>query len=187
MATRGVNFVETSYKDAQRFLQAFERALIASGSISGACKHIGITRRWYYNQVGSDCEIGRGLEYIVKNARINGDAEKQPRRKVNRRARHGTKYLYLIHETALDCYKIGVATDVSARFAVMDSSCPQDMQVVDSVMVNDAYEKEEELHLRYLGKRVKGEWFALDEHDVKEIITHFRKWEEKKSTQPKMS
>lgn len=85
--------------------------------------------------------------------------------------------IYLIKSKEDNYYKIGRATDVSQRLASLETGTPFDLELVFSQEVNDAVKVEQDLHLMFSSKRVKGEWFRLTPQDaevIKDYIINFK-------------
>jgi len=73
-------------------------------------------------------------------------------------------YVCIDHNTGL--YKIGKSRSPSFREKTLQSEKPS----IEMIMTMDSdYEKT--LHAKYSAKRVRGEWFRLDEEDVRQIKT----------------
>jgi len=47
--------------------------------------------------------------------------------------------------------------------------------LIYSFFSDNALDDEKELHIRFGGKRVKGEWFNLDQNDIEWIKEHYKK------------
>lgn len=73
----------------------------------------------------------------------------------------------------LECggkYKIGLSNNVERRRKELDNK-PFPVNIVyKSKMIDDSYETEQEIHKMYESKKIYGEWFDLDELDIKRII-----------------
>lgn len=84
-------------------------------------------------------------------------------------------FVYLIHAIGTDYYKIGRTSKTpEKRMRGMQTGCPHELEVVDSLKTEYAEEKEERLHARYSDKREQGEWFSLSDEEVTEIREDFR-------------
>jgi hypothetical protein len=103
----------------------------------------------FYRQL-SDGEIERYTEWA-----------KTRKRDLRGRSRRG--YVYLI-KSYDDFYKIGQATNPKAR--VLSFQLPYKPKLIHTIPVSDMDWSERYLHRRFAGKRVDGEWFALDSQDV---------------------
>lgn len=84
-------------------------------------------------------------------------------------------YVYLVRAETGE-YKIGYSMDVENRIKAFSVQPPFDYQLVHSIPVDDMIQAEAALHKRFSGKRIKGEWFALEDGDVEEImqLSHFK-------------
>jgi len=80
-----------------------------------------------------------------------------------------TEYLYLIRAGIYT--KIGVAKDPEKRLVAISTGCPFKPEIVATKQFGKlCYLVERYLHIQYADKCTNGEWFALDEADVKTII-----------------
>lgn len=79
-------------------------------------------------------------------------------------------YIYVIK--AGGRYKIGKAKELKDRVKTHQTSSPYETELVVGVVVEDYTKVERELHDLFAEKRVKGEWFTLDETDIKTIREH---------------
>lgn len=72
-------------------------------------------------------------------------------------------YVYAIRALGTPYVKIGVAEDVEARLAALQTGTPLELAILHEVEmgVRD-YELEELMHTRYAEMRVRGEWFAVE-------------------------
>lgn len=81
-------------------------------------------------------------------------------------------YVYLI-KAANGLVKIGVTRDINKRFSKIKSGSPIDVELIGSVLTATGRELERRLHQEFEAKRIRGEWFALDDQDVNRIL---EKW-----------
>jgi hypothetical protein len=65
-----------------------------------------------------------------------------------------------------DIYKIGKSNNVPRRFKRFEVKLPFDIDLIHVIACSDYHKAERRLHEQFAGKRVAGEWFALDEADV---------------------
>lgn len=76
-------------------------------------------------------------------------------------------YTYVIWAEYTDRFKIGTTRrDPVTRAKEIDAGCPFHVRIVGLF----ADERERDLHMRYAQYRVKGEWFALPESAVWELL-----------------
>ena len=77
-------------------------------------------------------------------------------------------YIYLLH--CEGWYKIGRTTQKPEdRMAQIDTAMPFETTLIHAISVEDSGAVEQRLHAKFSDKRWKGEWFKLDEADVKYI------------------
>lgn len=81
-------------------------------------------------------------------------------------------FIYLIR-AANGLVKIGRSVNVQKRFEVLNSTSPIPLELLEFWPVDDAVSVEAKLHDRYVDKRIRGEWFALDENDIADIANKF--------------
>lgn len=79
------------------------------------------------------------------------------------------RYIYLVKEEFLGLVKIGVASNLRARLAVMRTNCPQELKLLHFVKTKNAYKIEKVLHENHLEYHYSGEWFDLDNEQINEI------------------
>ena len=81
-------------------------------------------------------------------------------------------YVYLMHDTANGYYKIGISNKPYYREKTLQSEKPTiELIASKKFPVRKIAESiEKSLHSVYDDKRLRGEWFELDENDVKNII-----------------
>ena len=78
------------------------------------------------------------------------------------------EHVYLIK--CGDIYKIGRAVNPKARLKDIQIMNPYECVLVFSKQVSNAPTQERQLHKQYAHKRKHGEWFCLDDNDVKTIM-----------------
>jgi hypothetical protein len=77
-------------------------------------------------------------------------------------------YIYLLHDPANNVYKIGKAKNVKSRFgSIKTGNINVELITNTSIAVNQKHE--DELHRMFKDKRIGGEWFDLDETDIKNV------------------
>lgn len=76
-------------------------------------------------------------------------------------------YVYLIR-SASGHYKIGHSQNPNGRVAAL--STPFDLELIHVMPSNDPRWGESMLHRHFASKRVRGEWFMLDQQDVASIL-----------------
>lgn len=66
-------------------------------------------------------------------------------------------------------YKIGKTTNLRARLSQLTPKLPFEVELIHTIKTEDIDSLEEFLHEQFAGKRVNGEWFRLDENDIKAL------------------
>lgn len=78
--------------------------------------------------------------------------------------------VYVIHESLnLMACKIGVTTDIAARFSAMQVCTWRELTLAYSVRletVDDAMKIESVAHAEFMDKRLRGEWFEITPEDA---------------------
>jgi hypothetical protein len=76
--------------------------------------------------------------------------------------------IYLFGNEHFKWYKIGTSQNIERRFRVVARDAPFPLALVKTWELNRRIRKriERALHSRFAPKRIKGEWFALDECDL---------------------
>lgn len=82
----------------------------------------------------------------------------------------GFVYLMTVSAGGEAWYKIGRASRVKDRLAVVQSGCPWAVSVVSEWLVADAARTEKMLHAMFSDRRGIGEWFMLSASDVAKIM-----------------
>lgn len=126
--------------------------------------------------------MGKGLLGVGRGARIEPlahswhedafysvEGEAPPVPSPQRPGRPGWIYL-LRAENGL--YKIGMAKELDRRVVQIGIQVPFSVELVHSVEVRDRVLTEALYHERFRNKRVKGEWFRLDEEDLEWLKAH---------------
>lgn len=78
--------------------------------------------------------------------------------------------VYIIWSRDTGTYKIGYsrAKNAKSRLEAVKTGHPFSLQLVREWTVNNPRKLEERLHARFSAKRIRGEWFSLDESDLTE-------------------
>ena len=79
-------------------------------------------------------------------------------------------YIYLIK--CNEFYKIGRTANLDKRFEIFQIGCPYPLLIYFAGKVPNAIESEEYLHYIFEKKRVRGEWFKLDDSDLLKAIRY---------------
>lgn len=88
-------------------------------------------------------------------------------------------YVYLVK---LDKhYKIGIAQDPKSRLKEF-TLLPYELEYITTAYVNNYAQVEKDLHEKYKSYRVRGEWFELNNQQVKEIVDLLKTIEIKNKT-----
>jgi hypothetical protein len=63
-------------------------------------------------------------------------------------------------------YKIGKARNVDSRYKLLKIQLPFSVELIHTIYSNDYTLAEKQIHQKFVGKQVNGEWFTLTESDV---------------------
>jgi hypothetical protein len=85
-------------------------------------------------------------------------------------ARSKTGVVYLLKSG--DYYKIGKSQDFPRRRIQLDTQLPEKSILLATIRAPDIQEEEHWWHTHFAEKRLNGEWFALDESDIKEFQSY---------------
>lgn len=75
--------------------------------------------------------------------------------------------VYLLKSNGL--YKIGITQNLEARIASLQTGSPDTIEVIHTIKTSNMTMLENELHNKFESKRVRGEWFKLNDWDVEYI------------------
>ena len=76
-------------------------------------------------------------------------------------------YVYLILKENSNHYKIGVSNNPNTRLNQLQTANSTPLLLVDKFKTNFSFKLEKYVHRNYAEKQTIGEWFVLDEEDVK--------------------
>lgn len=97
-------------------------------------------------------------------------AEKVILRKNDPLDRSGFVYvIYLNDSNDKKYYKIGMSGSFTSRFEAHQCASPFDICVACAYFVGNMRHEETDLHRIFADKRIRGEWFELDDDDLKQI------------------
>jgi len=143
-----------------------EALTINNGVVTDACNQCGIPRRTHYNWMDSDDAYRKMLLQATKNTMSLRDWIPLQRKNTN-------GYVYLIHCKETTFYKIGISKNYyGARLQVLQTGCPFELEMIYVIHSNDHCNLEKELHDKFEDKRVRGEWFDLDEASLDTAIKY---------------
>ena len=84
----------------------------------------------------------------------------------------GSGYIYLVRCKGFEFYKIGISkTSVEHRLSSLQTGCPFDLEVLHIGYANSYKSIEVLLHNKYREYNHRGEWFELNDNQVKDVIT----------------
>lgn len=83
-------------------------------------------------------------------------------------------FVYLIRCGDTSYYKIGRATDISARLSALQAGCPFDLNYAFWAEVERPKKIEFDLHKCFVGSRGIREWFLLKQSDIDFIVKRLK-------------
>lgn len=111
-------------------------------------------------------------EYVKSITPFSGRGDESKTTTYPSKPRNRKGYVYLLrvlNETSL--YKIGRATDVNNRLRTFNVKLPFQVEYECVIESGDMYRLERELHRLFESKRLNGEFFRLEQHEVDYIIS----------------
>lgn len=81
----------------------------------------------------------------------------------------GPGFVYLMHAGGTKLYKIGQSADQNRRLLKLNYDYPMGISLIHVIPVTNMKESESYLHRVFRDKRVKGEWFELNEFEISTI------------------
>jgi len=86
------------------------------------------------------------------------------------------QYVYLLRGDN-GFYKIGISQNVESRLRHLSTSNPDQLSIVTTKLVDDAFSLEQKLHAKYAKYRTKanGEWFRLTAEDALDVCTEIHR------------
>ncbi|QKF93672.1 GIY-YIg nuclease [Fadolivirus algeromassiliense] len=79
-------------------------------------------------------------------------------------------YIYIIKEDSTNYYKIGRSYDTKKRLTSIQISNPRKLNVINKFLCNDSITMESLVHIHLTDKNVRGEWFMLNDDELKNCI-----------------
>lgn len=89
--------------------------------------------------------------------------------KVNKDVHEQHPWVLYVAREPYGTVKIGITKYLEQRMSSLATACPYDIEVLFTVEVADARWAERQIHERFAHKRVKGEWFRLDEDEIESL------------------
>lgn len=95
----------------------------------------------------------------------------KPRKKTPKGTRQLDGYVYLLKELNGTSYKIGKTANPKSRRRTFGVKLPFAVDYVHTIETDDMHQLEKLLHQRFASKRIRGEFFELDDKDVAFIVS----------------
>ena len=116
-------------------------------------------------------ELENDIEELESNGLISYTSDLLPLRKIIEKEVHNNNSGVYLIKSELGYYKIGYSSDIDRRFKNLNSLTPAKLEIIHKINVVDYRTLESRLHMMYDKKRLSGEWFDLNNDDVKFIMS----------------
>lgn len=160
----------------KRQKQLKEAALNLSGkglTVTDIAKSLSIDRKTFYQWINSDEEFKK--EYEKSRSKLDVSVKNLVNKALDLKLKkHNGQvgYVYLIRCGEFKYYKIGISkNDPHNRLSCMQSGCPFVLKFEHMVYTPDYRRLELKLHMKYKEKNKIGEWFELDDNELKDVIS----------------
>ena len=168
------NELSLGAKGTYAFFKAFENEHITLEKLEQSCNNGSASCKSFVNELVEKGYIEK--DYTREKGRVTGIKYTLPEkvRKLSNGEKSGDiGFLYLFKKD--DEYKIGITRNVKNRsIAVKGSS--KDFSIICYEKVEDYGNKEGELHNYFSDKRIRGEWFNLNDNDIEYIKSKLNEW-----------
>lgn len=94
--------------------------------------------------------------------------EKMPK-EIVKGTRNNYGFVYLIHDTQTNCYKIGLSKNPSKRLSSLQTATPNKLVLLHEIETSRMSSLEKELHYKFQANHLNGEWYALSDNDIRYI------------------
>lgn len=85
-------------------------------------------------------------------------------------------YIYVVRSGVSNLYKIGRTTNLKKRLQTLQTSCAVSLNVVKTLFCSDAIALEKAAHSKFAHYRKTGEWFALNNEQLNQLLTWLDNW-----------
>lgn len=85
-------------------------------------------------------------------------------------------YIYVVRSGTSNLYKIGRTTNLKKRLQTLQTSCAVSLNVVKTLCCSDAIALEKSAHTKFSHYRKIGEWFALNDEQLHQLLTWLENW-----------
>jgi len=138
------------------------------GNVKAASARVGIDRGTHYLWVRSDIEYrDESMRYSIQSLSNKKIHQEKPE--------FENGYVYLIKCVNTTFYKIGISKiNYNARLSTMQSGCPYELKFINAIHSPDYRNIERVLHFKFQSKRIRGEWFDLDDIEFGILQKYFK-------------
>lgn len=85
-----------------------------------------------------------------------------------RRSRPG--FVYAIRGSGSSAIKLGCSAQPRVRLASLQTGNPDELRIINTVPCTDMYAVEERVHAKFAREWIRGEWFRVDEEQVRALF-----------------
>jgi hypothetical protein len=150
--------------DPNQSALAFVDAVNNGGGYNDACAAAGIAPETLDLIMQSATEKNAPTGFVHFFALISSLFSAQPATKTK------AAYVYIVRDSIMGACKIGIANDYRNRLGSLQTACPQELYLVAVIQSTENKRIEKELHKKYAAQNIRGEWFALSDDDIKNIV-----------------
>ena len=150
-----------------------EKGTVSRSNYYGKWQH----QEWFTNVVQDCYSIVDAYDnnedtssQLADAKRFEGFPEK-PKKHKHKKSK--TVGVYVVQESAKNYVKIGVSGNMPSRISSIRTGNPHNVRVICFVQFDKnrtAKIVESQLHVEYQSKRVLGEWFALNESEISDLV-----------------
>lgn len=105
-----------------------------------------------------NAENSKNIKEISEKAHLEARTYKPQRKK-----RHGYVYIATFDNIR---FKIGMSSELDDRITKLSIEMPYELKIIHAIETNDSWLTEQLFHKYFKNKRIKGEWFGLEEKDL---------------------
>ena len=148
----------------EQLLKAEKQGLVRVSLSYPVFKKEGLTSIALNIDIDDTCYIGKTLEEDRERVLLKHQLEQEQEEfKTNTCNSKTEKFTYLMVDNRNKLYKIGKSNNPSFREKTLQSEVPQ-IKLLSYCA--EWIVSEKDLHKRFESKRIRGEWFRLNKHDV---------------------
>ena len=144
------------------------------GNVRAATKEVGVHPSTHYDWMRTD-DVYRSmsLQGSFNAMSSRNQIQKTIKNRIPFKRKKTSGYVYLVHCKGTTFYKIGISKiDYHLRLSALQSGCPFELEMIYVIHSSNYRKFEQELHHKFRDKRVRGEWFDLDEAFLNTVMKY---------------